>query len=266
MLFIIILSLGIVGIGQLPNPALNAVTEIVEPTTLWNSVGLLIGNVLFIVGVWIFRSYFLTKNWRITMAWTTVLFAICYAITYMTIGNIGGFGQSQWFFALGPSGTLSNLVLGIQQVVTGLSIIEIAPKGMEATTYETYTMVANGAITFSYSISNMFLGVFDLNAITYDIYHHANKTIHDKMNADMSNATTMTMIVTFVSIAIFVWFQPPSAEVVRKWNREWNHPATGIAGVAIGFSCFAYGTIVAMAQVINPNTCRIILGGDGCDS
>lgn len=266
MLFIIILSLGIVGIGQLPNPALNAVTEIVEPTTLWNSVGLLIGNVLFIVGVWIFRSYFLTKNWRITMAWTTVLFAICYAITYMTIGNIGGFGQSQWFFALGPSGTLSNLVLGIQQVVTGLSIIEIAPKGMEATTYETYTMVANGAITFSYSISNCFLGVFDLNDITYDIYHHANKTIHDKMNADMSNATTMTMIVTFVSIAIFVWFQPPGAEVVRKWNREWNHPATGIAGVVIAFSCFAYGTIVSVVQVLNPDTCRIILGGDGCDS
>jgi len=266
MLFIIILSLGIVGIGQLPNPALNAVTEVVEPTTMWNSLGMLVGHILFIVGVWIFRTYFLTTNWRITMAWTTLLFAICYAITYMTIGNVGGFGQSQWFFVLGPSGTLSNLVLGIQQVVTGLSIIEIAPKGMEATTYETYTMVVNGAMTFSYSISNTFLGVFNLNDITYDSYHRANTTIRDKMNEDMRNATTMTMIVTFVSIATFVWFQPPSAEVVRCWNRQWNHPATGIAGLVLSISCFVYGTIVSVAQVVNADTCRIVLGGDGCQS
>lgn len=274
MLCIIILNMGIIGLAQLPNPALNAVTEVVSPSTLWNSLGLLIGNILFIFGVWIFRTFFLTKNWRLTMAWTTVLFAICYIVTYMTIYDVGGFGQDQWFFALGPSGTLSNLVLGIQQVVTGLSIIEIAPKGMEATTYETYTMVANGAITFSYTISNAFLGVYSLNDIIHDNYTWAKNdnhtfcgdnchALHNEWNSDMSSATTMTAIVSFVSVAIFVWFQPPSAEVVRKWNTEWHSTATGTVGIIIGFGCFAYGTLVALISVIHPS-CAIILGGDGC--
>ena len=71
-------------------------------------MGLLIGNILFIIGVWIFRTLFLTKNWRWTMGWTTILFAVCYAVTHMTIYDVDGFGQDQRFFALGPSGSLSN--------------------------------------------------------------------------------------------------------------------------------------------------------------
>merc|ERR1711988_544976 len=180
----------------------------------------------------------------------------------MTIYDVGGFGQDQWFFALGPSGTLSNLVLGIQQVVTGLSIIEIAPKGMEATTYETYTMVANGAITFSYSISNAFLGPFHLNDIQHDNYTAArtdDKELYNHWNSEMSNATTMTAIVSFVSVAAFVWFQPPSAEVVRTWNQEWKSTCAGVVGLLIGLGCFVYGTIVSIAQAVNPDTCAIIL-------
>ena len=71
-------------------------------------MGLLIGNILFIIGVWIFRTFFLTKNWRWTMGWTTILIAVCYAVTCQTIYDVGRFGQDQRFFALGPSGSLSN--------------------------------------------------------------------------------------------------------------------------------------------------------------
>merc|ERR1712007_421228 len=114
----------------------------------------------------------------------------------------------------------------------------------------------------SMSISNGFLGPFNLNAITNSAY--ANATAHERSeyNSSMSNATTMTAIITFVSVAGFVWFQPPSAAVVRKWNEEWKSPCTGIAGLIVAFSCFLYGTVVALAQIINPNTCSILLGGD----
>merc|ERR1711953_275032 len=128
-------------------------------------------------------------------------------------------------------------------------------------------MVANGAITFSYSISNAFLGPFHLNDIIKANYSEAaqnNRALYNEWNSDMSNATTMTAVVSFVSVAVFVWFQPSNAEMVRRWNEEWKSTCTGVTGMLIGFGCFAYGTVTALAQVIDPDACSILLGGEGC--
>merc|ERR1712146_547882 len=66
MLMMVIFSIGFIAIAGLGNPASTAVSSIIVPTPILLSVSGLLGQLLFILGVWIFRRYFMARNWRFT--------------------------------------------------------------------------------------------------------------------------------------------------------------------------------------------------------
>merc|ERR1719379_303911 len=124
MFSLIIFCVSSTAIASLQNPGLNIIANIAAPSTFQISIGTLIGNLLFLLGVWAFRTYFLNTNWRLTFVWTALLLALNGCFQLMMIYNAWGIGQTGWFYALGSNIML--LIQGVQQVLSSLSVMEIS--------------------------------------------------------------------------------------------------------------------------------------------
>merc|ERR1712194_471938 len=76
MFMMIFFNIFFVALAGLQNPATSSLVSIIEPTPLLMSLSSLLGQLLFILGVWIFRNYFMQTNWRFTCGWTHVMTAL----------------------------------------------------------------------------------------------------------------------------------------------------------------------------------------------
>merc|ERR1740139_1387466 len=88
MLFLIVGMLGNMAVASLINPAQNIIQSIVSPSTLQNGVGSLFGNQIFLVGVSLFRTYLMDKNWRYTFVATGVIMALNGVFQFIMIYNV----------------------------------------------------------------------------------------------------------------------------------------------------------------------------------
>merc|ERR1719188_915097 len=103
-------------IASFLNPGQNVIAQIAAPSTLQSSVGNVVGNALFMLGVWIFRAYFMSVNWRLTFVWTTMLLALQCGFQLLVIFDAWGIGQDGWFYAFGYN--ILQLIQGIAQVLS----------------------------------------------------------------------------------------------------------------------------------------------------
>merc|ERR1712227_272719 len=175
VLFLVIQNVGSVGIAGMGNPAGNIIASIAAPSTFQVSVGSSVGMMFFLVGVWIFRTWFMNRNWRFTFVWTEILLLSSLVLNMLVIYNAWGVGQNGWFYMM--SGTLPSVIAGIQQVLTSLAVAEISPAGSEATVYEFLVTCHNSAIALSSNLMNIFLPVFNLNEINGSVYAAADSAL-----------------------------------------------------------------------------------------
>jgi len=238
--------------------------SITKLTTVWVSVASLLGTVLFVIGILIFKTWFLRKNWRMLTAMVGVFLLMDSGFTFMTIYDVGGFGQDAWFVSLGPAVWIADVANGFKWQIMSLPVLEIAPPGLEATTLEIYCAVAHGAGTMAATIKNTLIPVFHINSISYWTYTNASPAVRDQYNTWMMHATVFSAIFGFVSLLVFVPFQPRSKEEARLWNKQWQSRTTGIVGVALGIGTFLYALVVSILDIIPATACHKFLGGSGC--
>lgn len=258
---LIVFCISSTAIAALQNPGLNVIANIVAPSTFQLSVGTLIGNTLFLLGVWIFRTYFMNKNWRFTFIWTALLLASNGGLQLMMIFNTGGWGQTGWFYAFGSNIML--LVQGVQQVLSSLSVIEISPPGFEASVYEFLISVGNSGIALNGNIMNFLLPIFGLNGIA-PVYHTVDKAERDHYNDLLAKATYFTIIVNAVAALTFCWFLPKGKQQCHEWNALWKRPMTGIFNLSLGWIVLLFSLTLSLLSSIPSTCCLKIAGGDGC--
>merc|ERR1712232_968802 len=114
MFMMVVFNIAYMTLSSLGNPATSAFGSIVRPTPLLLGLSGVLGRVLFILGVWIFRRYFMQTNWRFTMAWTHVLTCLESLFAIAIIYDWFGIGQSGIFYCFGDS--ILDVVSGIAQV------------------------------------------------------------------------------------------------------------------------------------------------------
>jgi hypothetical protein len=250
-------------IASLQNPGLFVIASIVAPSTFQQSIGTLIGNSLFLLGVWLFRKYFMNKNWRFTFVWTALLLATNGCLQLMMIFNTGGFGQTGWFYAFGSNIML--LVQGVQQVLSSLSVIEISPPGFEASIYEFLISVGNSGIALNSNIMNLLLPVFDLNGISPRTHYDAvDSATRDLYNSRMASATYFTIAVNASAALVFCWFLPKGKQQCHEWLAKWRRPATGVFNLSVGWVVLLFSLTISMLSAIPSTCCLKIAGGKGC--
>lgn len=243
--------LGLLALAGMQNPALQDIAMVAAPSSFQNSLGASIGNGLFVFGVWLFRKFLLTKNWRYTLVFTYVLLGVCVIFGIMIVHDTFGFSQNGWFYMFQNS--VPQLIQGLSQVLSCLAVIEISPPGLEATIYELLISSMNGAQTLGVAFQTAFAAPFDLGDISGDGWDNnhcaagnANPApICNTWILNMTNASWMTICVNIVSVFVFVWFMPRNAAHCREWaaKTSWKNAGVGIMNTLIFFVPFIYANV-----------------------
>lgn len=267
MLFLIVGMLLNMAIASLINPAQNVMQQIVKPSSLNQGVGSMFGNVIFLVGVWIFRTFLMDRNWRFTFVATGLIMAMNGLFMIIMIYNWWGIGQNPWFFVFGNN--VLNIIQGVSQVLSSLAVVEVAPKGFEASVYEFLTTMHNAGITLNYNLMGIFqpiFGVSDIIAAGHN-YHNETADEHAADNQKMFDATMFTMVVNVVGVLITAFMIPKDKAQCKEWLEApgfWRTTANGVLGSVIGWGCLGFSLLVSFLGIIPSTMCLSIAGGDGC--
>lgn len=257
MFMLLVQSLGLLGLAAMLNPALQLIAMVANPSAFQNALGASLGNGLFVIGVFLFRKYLLTKNWRITLVFTYGGLACAVIFGIMIIHDTFGISQNGWFYMIQNS--LPQIIQGLCQVLSCLAVIEISPPGLEATIYELLISSMNGATTLGVAIQSALAAPFNLDSISqteWQEYHCASNNGTWTSNytpgpechtyvRNMTNASIMTICVNVGSICAFVWFMPRNAAHCREWagKTSWQKWQVGLLNLVIFIVPFIYANI-----------------------
>jgi len=284
MFFLIVGMLLNMAIASLINPAQNVIQNIVSPSTLQNGVGSLFGNAIFLIGVSLFRKYLMDKNWRYTFIATGVIMAMNCLFQWVMIFNLGGFGQTGWFFVFGNN--VLQIIQGVSQVLSSLAVVEIAPAGFEASVYEFLTTMHNAGITLNLNIMGLLQPILGVSRIVSEGYACQNYTIHNchqdhvpcilkdsaveqckKDNQTLSNSTVFTICVNIGGVILTSFLIPANKKQCKDWLEApgcWQSVWIGLAGSVVGWGCLFFSLTVSFLSIIPGTMCLSVAGGDGC--
>merc|ERR1712125_225614 len=133
-------------------------------------------------GVWIFRKFFINRSWRVTLFMSQFFLALANSLLLMSIYDTWGISRNGWFFMF--SSNLPAFIQGIGRVVSSIAIVEISPKGLEATVYELLVSANNGAISMNTALMTRFAAPFqldDVNAESWDKHPEMVPTYETRM-------------------------------------------------------------------------------------
>merc|ERR1712070_1191056 len=207
------------------------------------------------------------RNWRVTFVATGIIMAMNAVFMYIMIYNVGGIGQNPWFFVFGNN--VLNIIQGVSQVLSSLAVVEVAPRGFEASVYEFLTTMHNAGITLNLNLMGIFQPIFGVSAIIapgHD-YHNETPEMQAKDNRDMAAATTFTMVVNVVGVLIVAFMIPKDKAQCKEWLDApgfWKTTANGVLGSIIGWGCLLFSLTVSFLGIIPSTMCLPIAGGDGC--
>jgi len=252
---LLIQVLGLMALAGMINPANNVIAMVADPSAFQSSLGAALGNALFVFGVFLFRKYLLTKNWRYTLVFTYGGLGICVIFGIMIINNTFGHSQNGWFYMF--QSAVPQIIQGLCQVLSCLAVIEISPPGLEATIYELLISTMNGAASLGVVFQSAFAAPFHLDEISGPEWaeHHCSKSngtwgdnpdpICSTYERNMTNASWMTIVVNLTSVAAFVWFMPRNAAHCREWaaKTSWQNWKVGLLNSLIFIVPFIYANV-----------------------
>jgi hypothetical protein len=242
---LLIQSVGIQAVASMINPANSEIASIAKPTNIQSGIGAFLGNLLFVGGVWVFRKFFLHRNWRFTLFMTQAMTAVCSALAIMIVFDTWGISRNGWFYMF--QANVPNFIQGVGQVVSSLAVIEVSPPGLEATIYELLISAFNGAIALAAVLQTQFGRLFtleDINAQAFIDHPDMVPTYERKL----ATATMFCFAVNICGAAIFMWFLPKNPAQCRAWmdKKSWHNNV----GAGINLAVFALPYIYANYQVI----------------
>merc|ERR1712232_124658 len=205
-----------------------------------------VGIMGFVSGVWVFRKFFLHKNWRFTLGMTQSLVALCSALAVMIVYDTFGIARNGWFYMF--QSNVPNFIQGIGQVVTSLAVVEVSPSGLEATIFELLTSAFNGAIALSASLQTTFGHVFNLDEINANTFYD-----HEEEYANrLATATLFCLAVNLTGALVFVWFLPKNPEQCHEWSgkKSWHTNKAGILNTLVFAGPFLYANVSVMRMII----------------
>jgi len=209
---------GINGLAAMLNPANANIQSICRPNNIQLGIGAFIGNVFFVIGVWIFRAVFMTKNWRFTLFLTQALTAVANFLAIMAVYDTFGISRNGWFYMIQSS--VPSIIQGMGQVVASLAVVEVSPPGLEATVYELLISASNGAISLGVGFQTMFGNVFKLSEINSHTFPDHVHLYEERMGM----ATIFGLCVNIGAAAIFMWTLPTGPAQCKEWSgRTWWH-------------------------------------------
>merc|ERR1719401_660540 len=118
--------------------------------------------------------------------------AVASTLQLMSIYDTWGISRNGWFLML--SSNLPSFIQGIGRVVSSFAIVEISPKGLEATVYELIVSANNGAISMNTALQTLFATPFQLDDVNGESWDKNPQNVPDYQNR-MMMATVFALFV-----------------------------------------------------------------------
>lgn len=236
------------------NPAqYNANYVWLNLTTFQNQLVWLIENVVFIVGLWLIKRYFLNTSWRklnlIGMGIVSTMNLLYLLIVYDIC-------RKEWFYIV--FSTTESFMYTANFLVNVFCIIEVAGEGLEAVTYALITSATAATYPLATAVSLALLSFFPI----------LNE--QDSLSED-TPAVRNAMASLIVVILVLNWsgvlampMLPRQREETRELVKK-NEKSKLWAAVALiaGLCAIIYSTIITIFSA--RGGCAAIFGGPGCD-
>jgi hypothetical protein len=266
MLCMILFNVGFVSLAGLGNPAATTIASIILPTPMQLCLSAFVGKLLFLLGIWIFRRFFMRSNWRVTCCWTHMLLLLEGLFYLAIIYDLDKFGQTGYFYCFGDCPI--NMILGMSQVLSLLAAVEISRCGLEATTYELLTTMHNVGLALNSNLGNTLIAVLNINDMNHHSYEAARaQGAEGQFNNILRNATILTMGVQLAGTLTFVWLLPQDGIMCRLWRDDaaYHTKRVGALGLFIASTIFCYTVTLSVFALIPATRCLRITGGFGCN-
>merc|ERR1712127_798586 len=159
-----------------------------------------------------------------------------------------------WFFMAQTA--VPMLIQGLNQVLSCIAVIEIAPAGLEASIYELLISSMNGAQSLNAVLQTALAKPWHLAEITSKnwVYYHCaknngtewqverNETVCSTYENNLAGASWMTLCVNVGAICIFCWCMPKNAQHCREWRDKisWHTPGVAALSTFVFVAPFTY--------------------------
>jgi len=254
-----------VAVYSIAHGTLGSISTTAGPnvTKIWAGVHTLqaqlfgvLAMLIFAIGLFMVKRYFLNASWRLVIAVTTILITTVDAFfVYCTIYNVV---RDQYFY-LGEAAVVM-VPAAARFMVTTFVVVEMAPDGKEGITYGLLTTLHNLGSPVARGISNALFGT------AFSGLSDANNYVED--TPDFRNQAALSYgvcyLCSFMALGLLVYLPNQKAQAqerIEHWPKCSRYAYHTIAILAISWA-FA---MTASAMAMFPATsCMPIIGGSGC--
>merc|ERR1719223_986324 len=144
------------------------------------------------------------------------------------------------------------MIQGLGRIVGSLAVVEISPKGLEATVYELIISANNGAISLNSALQSVFAAPFqleDVSSKSWDLHPAMVPTYQHRMMM----ATIFSLLVNVAGAAIFVWCLPKNPEQCQEWakRKSWHTNRVAVLNTVIFLVPFLYANYTTLSFVVS---------------
>ncbi len=258
--------------------------SIIGLTNFQSGIMTILTNFATVGGILCFQRYFINWNWRYAQYISTTFTSSLGLLWLLVYYDIGG-TMTSWFTIFLQLNTA--LTMGLAQVLYAMSVIEVAKKGQESTTYELIVSAGNSSNNIASIISTQLLTAAHSNTCSDPsgvcpdglVNTYSMSTFFSTDGpAKFTKYSLMIFSINLAGMLIFTRFLPKDKSQCEEWKQAGNtfvnssNPFVAIFTPArVGYASAALATMTITYQLVstivllNPKTaCLSAFGGSGC--
>lgn len=236
------------------------------------------------LGIFVFQRYLVHYNWRYTTYLSilfTSFFSLLWIFAFYNTFNL----RNGWFtIFIDIDQSFSE---GISKVLSAMVVIEIAPNGLEASTYELIVSVSNGAMSFATIIATQLISVVNGNSCVHmaDDEYDDDDYICSTGKVDLSSQeafeasngpfkytlyTSLLIGISILACIVFARFLPADRDQIQLWTQAgivdstYNNVLRARFATIVIFIVVGYVFISAIMLLNAETSCLTFFGGSGC--
>jgi len=215
-------------------------------------------GLLFILGLWATRTFFLNSSWRMMILLTSIIMSIIDApFTFLTIFDVV---RNQYFFLdeilLVAVPKAASFVVGV------FVIVELAEEGSEGLAYGLLTTLGNLGNPVSTVLSNLIFGHFFHPSLS-----NAQNYIDDTPSFRWTVASSylVSYIFSFGALLLLPLLPNQKDDAQERKRTRPRSKWFAVITVALAIFAFLYSLTVNVLTIFPSTACLEIAGGEGCD-
>ncbi|GAB9476003.1 Folate-biopterin transporter [Globisporangium polare] len=225
----------------------------VHVTPINNALSSVLGNFVFMIGIFVCGKWGLHWNWRWVIVITGIMVIVVdMAVTLIVVWDIF---RNQWFW-LGPPIAVY-VPAGISFIISTFVTVELAGEGNEGAVYGLLTTVSNLSSPFAATITK----------IVDQQWHMTNARIQNDDHSIRMDITKAVLLMYAMSVVSW-FFLPllPNQKVPTQELKKNGGTSKLFGALTVLYLVFAlvWSVMTNIMGIFDSTSCLVIAGGDGC--